>query len=277
MSARLAPSSRPLPSLFVAFLSFFVLPWPSPLRVINVIIIIPCLSSLARSSAQVSRSHRSLDSRLSQRGFLIKPTVNQKCYTCVGVYLESYTRGGAIPNEMGSARCRATPALNHSADETRTPASRCLPSTCPCRLPPLGLDVGVVRRRRRSLLRTVHAEEEEEFRIVYARGPIPTEVGPARCRATPALTSQPTKPAHPDLLVPAAVGRRRRRRILFRIVRARSANPHEVGLTRCQEKRSREEWRRNLRCSGRDGRMAGWPYFTFNAAIKGGGASSLES
>ena len=40
MSARLAPSSRPLPSLFVAFLSFFVFPWPSPPRVINVIIII---------------------------------------------------------------------------------------------------------------------------------------------------------------------------------------------------------------------------------------------
>ena len=40
MSARLAPSSRPLPSLFVAFLPIFVLPWPSPLRVINVIIII---------------------------------------------------------------------------------------------------------------------------------------------------------------------------------------------------------------------------------------------
>ena len=37
-----------------------------------------CTSSLARSSAQVSRSHHSLDSRLSQRGFLIKPTVNQK-------------------------------------------------------------------------------------------------------------------------------------------------------------------------------------------------------
>ena len=35
-------------------------------------------SSLARSSAQVSRSHLSLDSRLSQRGFLIKPTVNPK-------------------------------------------------------------------------------------------------------------------------------------------------------------------------------------------------------
>ena len=39
MSARLTPSSRPLPSLFVAFLPFFVLPWPSPIRVINVIII----------------------------------------------------------------------------------------------------------------------------------------------------------------------------------------------------------------------------------------------
>ena len=37
MSARLAPSSRPLPLLFVAFLSFFVFPWPSPLRVIIII------------------------------------------------------------------------------------------------------------------------------------------------------------------------------------------------------------------------------------------------
>ena len=35
-------------------------------------------SSLARSSAQVFRSHRDSDSRLSQRGFLIKPTVNPK-------------------------------------------------------------------------------------------------------------------------------------------------------------------------------------------------------
>jgi hypothetical protein len=35
-------------------------------------------SSLARSSAQVSRSHRNSVSRPSQRGFLIKTTVNQK-------------------------------------------------------------------------------------------------------------------------------------------------------------------------------------------------------
>jgi len=28
---------------------------------------------------------------------------------------------GAIPNEMGPTRCRATPALNQSADEIRTP------------------------------------------------------------------------------------------------------------------------------------------------------------
>ena len=40
MSARLAPSSRPLPLLFIAFLSFFVFPWPSHLRVINVFIVI---------------------------------------------------------------------------------------------------------------------------------------------------------------------------------------------------------------------------------------------
>ena len=46
-----------------------------------------------------------------------------------GVYLElymrgvvdseSYTRTCAIPNEVGPARCRATPALNQSADETQ--------------------------------------------------------------------------------------------------------------------------------------------------------------
>ena len=40
MSARLAPSSRPLPLLFVAFLFLFVFPRPSPPWVINVIIII---------------------------------------------------------------------------------------------------------------------------------------------------------------------------------------------------------------------------------------------
>ena len=33
---------------------------------------------------------------------------------------------GAIPDEVGPTRCRATPALNQSADETRTPASQCL-------------------------------------------------------------------------------------------------------------------------------------------------------
>ena len=55
LSARLAPSSRPLPSLFVAFLPFFVLPWPSPLRVINVIIIILQGKSTERSSAKTSR------------------------------------------------------------------------------------------------------------------------------------------------------------------------------------------------------------------------------
>ena len=40
MSARRAPSSRPLPLLFVAFLFLFVFPRPSPPWVINVIIII---------------------------------------------------------------------------------------------------------------------------------------------------------------------------------------------------------------------------------------------
>ena len=60
-----------------------------------------------------------------------------------GVYSESYTRGGAIPNEVGPARCRATPALNQSADETHTPASQCLPAM--------------------PLPRREEEEEEEEF------------------------------------------------------------------------------------------------------------------
>ena len=33
-----------------------------------------------------------------------------------------------IPNEVGPTRCCATPALNQSADETRTSASQCLPA-----------------------------------------------------------------------------------------------------------------------------------------------------
>ena len=35
---------------------------------------------------------------------------------------------GAIPNEVGPTHCRATPALNQPADETRTPASQRLPA-----------------------------------------------------------------------------------------------------------------------------------------------------
>ena len=65
---------------------------------------------------------------------------------------------------------------------------------------------------------------------------------------------------------------------LFRIVYAQGAIPNEVGPTRCQKRRSRGEEEGELRCSGRDGRMAGWLYFTFHVAIKSGGprASSLE-
>ena len=54
MSARLAPSSRPLPSLFVAFLPFFVFPWPSPLRVINVIIIAQALLAPAPAAVMLT-------------------------------------------------------------------------------------------------------------------------------------------------------------------------------------------------------------------------------
>ena len=65
---------------------------------------------------------------------------------------------GAIPDEVGPARCRATPALNQSADETRTPASTCLPAV-PFRgythalrqrvptTPPLNLESWPCRRR----------------------------------------------------------------------------------------------------------------------------------
>ena len=42
----------------------------------------------------------------------------------------------------------------------------------------------------------VRGEEVIQHRmlIVHARGAIPNEVGPTRCRATPASTSQPTRP-----------------------------------------------------------------------------------
>ena len=56
MSARLAPSSRPLPSLFVAFLFLFVFPRPSPPWVINVIII--------ESNKKGHLLHTELDARL---------------------------------------------------------------------------------------------------------------------------------------------------------------------------------------------------------------------
>ena len=45
LSCRRASKLRPLPLLFVAFLSLFVFPRPSPPWVINVIIIVPYLSS----------------------------------------------------------------------------------------------------------------------------------------------------------------------------------------------------------------------------------------
>ena len=66
-------------------------------------------------------------------------------------------------------RCRATPALHQSADETLTPASRCLPLTCFAVCPLLDLVSG--------------------WLVVHARGAIPNEVGPARCRATPASSN----------------------------------------------------------------------------------------
>jgi hypothetical protein len=39
-----------------------------------------------------------------------------------GVYSESYTRAGAIPNEAGPARCRVKPALNQEFTQNRTRA-----------------------------------------------------------------------------------------------------------------------------------------------------------
>jgi hypothetical protein len=55
-----------------------------------------------------------------------------------GVYPESYMRDsarGAIRKEVVPTRCRGTAALNQSADETRTPASQCLPAMPLPRLP----------------------------------------------------------------------------------------------------------------------------------------------
>ena len=46
-------------------------------------------------------------------------------------------------------------------------------------------------RKRKSLLR----RRRSLIRIVHARGAIPHEMGPTRCRAMPALTNQLTRPA----------------------------------------------------------------------------------
>ena len=93
------------------------------------------LSWLACFSALVSRKHCISDSRISQRGIKIKSTVNSKKMApglrpkVCGLFLCADRRRrrrrsllriiharGAIPNEMGPTRCRATPALNQSAD-----------------------------------------------------------------------------------------------------------------------------------------------------------------
>ena len=56
---------------------------------------------------------------------------------------------GSIPDEVGPTRCRAMQALNQSADETRTPASQCLPAMPLPRLHSC-LETTKARRRRSS-------------------------------------------------------------------------------------------------------------------------------
>ena len=80
---------------------------------------------------------------------------------------------------MGSARCRATPALNQSGGGGES--FNHLEEVSPTRF-----RVAPARRRRRR---------RRLLRIVHARGAIPDEMGPTRCRATPALTNQSTRPA----------------------------------------------------------------------------------
>jgi hypothetical protein len=72
-----------------------------------------------------------------------------------GVYPESYMRDSArcaIHNEVVPTRCRGTAALNRSADETRTPASQCLPAmpfpeAASADYPPLNLESWLGRQR----------------------------------------------------------------------------------------------------------------------------------
>ena len=79
-----------------------------------------------------------------------------------GVYSESYTRGGAIPNEMGSARCRATPALNQSADRRRRrrcwhrsgARGMCTPHETNSPIPDCSEEVSVIRGSVIPLVRT---------------------------------------------------------------------------------------------------------------------------
>jgi hypothetical protein len=68
------------------------------------------------------------------------------------------------------------------------------------------------RDRGRERGRVWERRRRSSFRIVHARGAIPNEVGPTHCRATPALTNQPTRSARPPER--GVGGARKRERLL---------------------------------------------------------------
>ena len=155
--------------LFAAFLSFFVLPWLSPLWVINVIIISsprPRLGIEPRKSRQAGGGGVYLESYTCEARFLTR--WDQHAVVCVGgggggggggVYLESYTREERFLEGGGGGGVYLQ-----------------------------GGGVYFVL----SLLR-----------IVHARGAIPNEMGPTRCRATQAFKPISRRDPHPGLPVPA--------------------------------------------------------------------------
>ena len=61
-------------------------------------------------------------------------------------FIQNRTRARRDSYRNGTNTLSRIAGFNQSADEISTPASRCLPSTCPCRSPRLGLGVWVVRR-----------------------------------------------------------------------------------------------------------------------------------
>ena len=126
MSARLAPSSRPLPLLFVAFLFLFVFPRPSPPWVINVIII--------RLGFRVVRTPQEEEEEEEEEVF--------RGGGGGGVYYQ------AVTGEARTTPFRVTTAQTSLRRRERTPAAKSCPAvSSPLPLNPLEIYCHALSRR----------------------------------------------------------------------------------------------------------------------------------